>query len=222
MPKTSNLSLMEEATLIVLCRQSPNKKDNLIHISREKIAEKIGIKDLDTVSKYTKKLVSERYITKTDSYDGKGHNLVKYSVCKSEKYRLLGNALYDLDPRLAAFVARLYDCEWNNTNNIYLNNREIAETINVKERSFYKYIAMAIKEGIVTKTDEGYVLSSKYYPIKGIKLSEAEDDVFNELMKSGTIKQSKWILWYRTNRIYEIDADREIYNGIVANTFKNN
>lgn len=65
-PKTANLSFMEEATLIVLCRQSPSKIDNLIHISREAISKRLNIKDLDTVSKYTKKLVTERYISKVD------------------------------------------------------------------------------------------------------------------------------------------------------------
>lgn len=61
MPKTENLSLMEDATLIVLCRQSKDK-DNLIHICRETMAEKLSVKDMDTISKYTSKLAKEKYI----------------------------------------------------------------------------------------------------------------------------------------------------------------
>lgn len=221
MPKTENLSLMEDATLIVLCRQSKDK-DNLIHICRETMAEKLSVKDMDTISKYTSKLAKEKYIWKVDGYDGKGHNLVKYGIKKPQQYRILGNDLYNLNPRLAAFSSRLSDHRYKNTNTIYLNNRELAERMGMKERTFYKYIAEAIKEGVVTKTEEGYVLNMKYFPIKGMKLNVEEQKTFKELMKSGTAKQAKQVMWYNDNKIYETDFDRKIFYEIIANTFKAN
>lgn len=219
MPKTANLSLMEEAALIVLCRQAKDK-DDLIHICRETMAERLSIKDVDTISKYTNKLVKEKYIWKVDGFDGKGHNLVKYGIKNCEKYRILGNDLYNVDPKLAAFSSRLSDHRLNNTNNIYLNNRELAAKMNMKERTFYKYIAQAIKAGIVTKTGEGYILASKYFPIKGMVLNNEENSIFQTLMKSGTAKQAKQIIWYNNNKIYEVDSDRRIFNQIVSNTLK--
>lgn len=212
---------MEEATLIVLCRQSPSKIDNLIHISREAISKRLNIKDLDTVSKYTKKLVTERYISKVDGWDKKGHNLVKYRVNKPLKYRLIGNEMYYVDPKLAVFVTRLSDWKFDNTNFIYMSNRELAQRIGIAERTFYKYIKEAVDAGIVDRTSEGYVLNSSYFPpIVETDLSYDEANVLTTLLKSESKRQANQAEWYLTKQIFTTDRDRTIYNQIVSNTFK--
>lgn len=55
-----------------------------------------------------------------------------------------------------------------------------------------------------------------------MKLNVEEQKTFKELMKSGTAKQAKQVMWYNDNKIYETDFDRKIFYEIIANTFKAN
>lgn len=221
MPKTQTLSFLEEATLLVLCRQGL-QKDGTIHIERKTIAGRIGIKECDTISKYTNKLQKLGYIEKRDSYDSKGHNLVKYVINTRLPYRVLSNDFYDVNPRLAVFVARISDYRVGTSNDVYYNNRELAEKIGVKERTFYNYIKEAISLGIVSKLDEGYHLSEEWFPRTKQKLSNEELSNVKKLAKSADTKVAKMAKWFMVNKLQEQDNCKDLYNRLLAGTLDTN
>lgn len=85
-PIVNHLSLIQEAALLFIYRLSP-ESDGLVHLSRKTLGQRLGVKDLDTVSKYTKILAEEKLIVKIDDYDKRGFNLVKYKQVYLEHFR---------------------------------------------------------------------------------------------------------------------------------------
>ena len=221
MPKTESLSFLEEATLLVLCRQGL-QNDGMVHISREAIANKIGIKELDTISKYTKKLQTLGYIEKKDAYDKRGHNLVKYSIKVNKHFRVLSNNLYNINPKLAVFVARIADYRVGKSNDVYYNNRTLAEKIGVKERTFYNYIKEAINLGIVSKLDDGYHLSEEWFPRAKQKLTKAELNDVKKLAQSADSKVARMAKWFMDNELQNQDNCKDLYNRLLAGTLNVN
>lgn len=72
-----------------------------------------------------------------------------------------------------------------------MNNRELAERIGIAERTFYKYIKNAIDSGIVDRTSDGYVMNSKFFPIKEAELTDEEVVVLTNLVNCESRKQSR-------------------------------
>ena len=100
-----NLSLRDTLIYAILsCYSDANGESR---ISREKIAQKAGIKQPDTVTNHTNKLVQEGLITKTYRYEN-GKRLVTYKVLASNQdYMWVSNCLMKYTPNEIGFLVKL-------------------------------------------------------------------------------------------------------------------
>lgn len=216
---------MEEAVLLVLSRKSP-EKDGWIRISRESILDKINaveenIKCIDTITKHTNELQKKGYLEKDWNYNKEGKKIAKYKINKA-KFRVIGNPVYDLDIKLAVFLARLYDFCWNNTNEVRRTTAELLKGIKISKSSFYKNIKTAIALGIIKKTREGYSFSSYWFPLKNsvIKVNKPTKEqitTMNQIAKVDS-KIGHCAKWFLEENIFEQENWKDIYNKVLSGT----
>lgn len=162
--KNMEYSLREYAVYSVLaCYTDKNK---VSHISREILSKLSGVKDLDTISKYTSKFEKDNLIKKTYKFSDTGKRIVEYKILEPGKdYLLVSSELFSGNPDLIGFLCALSQYKIGNTNKIELSNKAIIEKLNISKPTFNKYLKIALKNGSVTKTENGYLLSSDIFPI---------------------------------------------------------
>lgn len=216
---------MEEAVLLVISRKSPDK-DGWIRISRESILDKINavetnIKNIDTITKHTNELQKKGYLQKDWSYNKEGKKIAKYKINKV-KFRTIGNPVYELNIKLAVFLARLYDFCWGNTNNVHKTTKELLKDIKVSKASFYANIKSAIAFGIIEKTKDGYKFNSYWFPLKAntIKANKPTKEHIDTMNQIATVdsKIGHCAKWFLENDIFEQENWKDIYNKVLSGT----
>lgn len=121
------------------------------HVLRETLREVTGIKDVDTISKYTAKFEDLGFLRKKYNYrnnEGQLTTPVTYHVDipKSNWVRFKKDLLLeDIPDELKAFLVLLKCLCINNTNIIYYNKTEISRRLNLSPKTVKKYIDLAIK-----------------------------------------------------------------------------
>lgn len=161
--KNMKYSLKQSAVYSVLACYTD--KNQISHITRETIAHLSGVSDLDTISKYTNKFQEDGLLIKETKYIS-GKKFVEYKILEPSKdYLLVTNKLFSGNSELIGFLCLLAEHKFGNTNLIKLSTSELIKKTGLGRTTFYKYLKIALKDGSVTKTENGYLLSSDIFPI---------------------------------------------------------
>lgn len=104
--KNNKLTITDELVYSTLCCYSDN--NGISNISRQRIAEKTGIRKLDTIAEHTNKLVELKLIEKTYTFEG-GKRLAHYKILNPKiNFMWVSNDLFDLKkPGLIGFVVKM-------------------------------------------------------------------------------------------------------------------
>lgn len=199
------LTLRETAVYATISCYSDNK--NISHIGRDMLAFLTGLNDLDTLSKYTAKLEKKGLIRKTYNHH-KGKRLVEYEIIKPETdYLYITNQLFSGNTELIGFLIKLAEHRYYSTNQIHLSDKELAEKMDISRPTFKKYIKLALQDGSVTKTDDGYVLSDEIFPpFKRVnKPTSKQKEKIDEILNSHT-KAKKILLDYYNPNLNEFSG----------------
>ena len=161
--KNMKYSLKQSAVYSVLACYTD--KNQISHITRETIAHLSGVSDLDTISKYTNQFQEDGLLIKEIKYIS-GKKFVEYKILEPGKdYLLVTNKLFSGNSELIGFLCLLAEHKFGNTNLIKLSTSELIKKTGLGRTTFYKYLKIALKDGSVTKTENGYLLSSDIFPI---------------------------------------------------------
>lgn len=161
--KNMKYSLKQSAVYSVLACYTD--KNQISHITRETIAHLSGVSDLDTISKYTNQFQKDGLLIKETKYIS-GKKFVEYKILEPSKdYLLVTNKLFSGNSELIGFLCLLAEHKFGNTNLIKLSTSELIKKIGLGRTTFYKYLKIALKDGSVIKTENGYLLSSDIFPI---------------------------------------------------------
>lgn len=141
-------------------------KNQVSHISREVLAHLSGVSDLDTISKYTKQFALDGLITKEIKYSQvTGKKLVEYKILEpQDDYLFCTNKLFSGNAELIGFLCLLAQYKVGNSNLIKLSPSTLIRKMGIGRTTFYKYMKIALQDGCVTKTDDGYILSEEIFP----------------------------------------------------------
>lgn len=94
MKKHVNLSMTDQVVYAQLSCNSNGK--GVSNISRQKLAYKTGIKDLETITKITNRLEEKGLIKKSYTFKG-GRKLAHYKVCNPQKdFMWVSNSIFSL------------------------------------------------------------------------------------------------------------------------------
>lgn len=135
------------------------------HVLRETLREVTGIKDVDTISKYTAKFEDLGFLRKEYNYrnnEGQLTTPVTYHVDipKSNWVRFKKDLLLeDIDNKLKAFLVLLKCLCINNTNIIYYNKTEISRRLNLSPKTVKKYIDLAIKHHKLVEVNNFFLIT---------------------------------------------------------------
>lgn len=182
-------------------------KANVSHISRETISKLSGVKDLDTISKYTNMFEKDGLLRKQIKYSQTGKRLVEYIICEpTSGYTLCSNKLFSGNPDLIGFLCLLADLKNCHTNEIKLTASSIIRKLGIGRTAFYKYIKLALQDGSVTKTNDGYVLSEELFPITNSISHSVRCKINSVLMSSNESRAKRMLLTYYNPVTDEFDG----------------
>lgn len=105
--KHNDLSLTDQVVYSLLSCYSD--RNGVSDISRQKLADKAGIKDLETITNITNRLEKKGLIMKSYSFEG-GKKLAHYQVCKPEEdFMWVRNSIFNrgLKPGQIGFFIKL-------------------------------------------------------------------------------------------------------------------
>ena len=203
------------------------------HVLRETLCKVTGVKDVDTISKYTTKFEDLGFLHKEHSYrnnEGQLTSPVTYhvNIPKSNWVRFKKDLLLeDIDNKLKAFLVLLKCLCINNTNITYYNKTEISEQLHLSTKTVKKYIDLAIEHGKLLEinnffliTDNNIILDTPRPRLRILNglAREKYDIICNYCIKKNVIpppyddKLMEILCQYRYNRP-EPDLEAAVSNG---------
>ncbi|WP_294143149.1 hypothetical protein [uncultured Sanguibacteroides sp.] len=135
------------------------------HVQRETLREVTGIKDVDTISKYTAKFEDLGFLRKEYNHrnnEGQLTTPVTYhvNIPKSNWIRFKkGLLLEDIPNELKAFLVLLKCLCINNTNITYYTKTEISRRLNLSPKTVKKYIDLAIEHGKPVEVNNFFLIT---------------------------------------------------------------
>ena len=195
-----------------------NDSNSISHISRLTLSHLSGVNDLDTISKYTNKFESLGLLNKVYiSYKGK--KLVEYKINTPDKeYYFVTNEIFRGNPELIGFLFKIAECKYNFNNEINLSNKEIASKMGISIPTFRKYIKLALKEGCITKIENGYKLSEEIFPIVSKEyLSEDNKSILNEILSKNdpNSRLYKQAIYFKENGLDLIPSANKVFEDML-------
>ena len=139
------------------------------HVLRKTLCKVTGIKDEDTITKYTSKFQELKYLDKSSV---KGYNEEANRISTSITYmidipvtnwvrfdsKLLAE---DIPNKLKAFLVLLKCLCLNNTNVTYYSKSKIAQLLNMDRGTVSKYIKMAIEHDKLVEGDKFFMITDE-------------------------------------------------------------
>lgn len=175
-------------------------KNQVSHISREVLSQLSGVSDLDTISKYTNQFTLDGLIKKESKYSPvTGKKFVEYTILEpQDDYLFCTNKLFSGNAELIGFLCLLAQYKVGNTNTIKLTSSALIKKIGIGRTTFYKYMKLALQDGSVLKTDDGYVLSDEIFPTfeHRTKPSKEETKRLKELSSDPSSVEAKILSGY--------------------------
>lgn len=172
-------------------------KSKVSHISREILAKLSGVKDLDTISKYTGMFERDGLISKQMKYSQTGKRLVEYKILEpTSGYTLCTNKLFSGNSELIGFLCLLAEVKNCHTNEIKMTASTLIKKLDIGRTAFYKYMKLAIQDGSVIKTDDGYILSEEIFPVTSGISQQARSKINSILMDNNGSRAKKTLLTY--------------------------
>lgn len=201
-----NLSLKEYAVYTTIACHS--NKNGISRISRETLAGLAGVKDLDSLSKYTRHLEESGLLKKKYAFE-RGKRLVEYHLVDPDRdYLVVTNNLFMGNPELIGFLVRLAEFRYSFSANIYLSSSELMKKIGISKNTFYKLIKKAIEEKYVKRIEGGYALDTETFPLC---MSAKAKQKINEIMQLDDNQRAKRVL------LSEYDPQTKIFSDRIIN-----
>ena len=216
--KNMKYSLKQYAVYSVLACYTDKKQTS--HISREVLSSLSGVSDLDTISKYTKQFELDGLLKKSYTYSSiNGKKLVEYKIIPPNKdYLLITNELFDGNSELIGFLCLFAQYKLYNSNIIKLTPTELIKRMGIGRTTFYKYLKLALKEGCITKIENGYKLSEEIFPIVSKEyLSEENKSILNEILSNNdpNSRLYKQAIYFKENGLDLIPSANKVFEDML-------
>ena len=114
----------------------------------------------------------------------------------------------ELDITLKGFLIQLFTLVINGTYECNLSSEDIISRINVSKNSYYKYMNELIKAELVTKTDKGFKIDSRFFNA-GKSAREKEIILVQEMVIGTTYEKIDWSKFkYPMKALYHITGKK--------------
>lgn len=188
---------LKEILILALITSHSDFTTYVSNISRERLSNESGIKKLDTISKYTNSLEKKGKLTKRVYYKN-DKKRIEYSVNKpNSRYVTVLGKVFELDAKLIGFLIKLADLRWRGTSEIRLTDKLIYEGMGISRTTFTALRNAALASGALSTTENGYSLSSDYFPVTTsipAKVRKYVDEIRQFKAQGGQLTESMVIL----------------------------
>lgn len=199
--KWNQLNLTARAVYIAIAANVSFKDGKCNFLSREKIGQIVGIKNVDDISKYTKQLAEAGFIEKQIKWVGPNDKRCIYKVLVQDNYTLVKNDIIrsGLSGKQIAMFCTIAAQRYDRSHRVKVTY----ESCGVSRQTFNKYISDLVELGII-EVDNDFVIFKKFVKCEDYKTNEKIQQMLHLDVNSREYRMAKYAIEH-PKRLYNID-----------------
>lgn len=172
----NKLKLTVRAVYIVIAAHTDFKDNKCSSLSREKIAQLVGIKDVDDISKYTKQLEEAGFIKKTIKWVGADDKRCIYEVTVKDNYSLVKRSILKsgMTGKQIALFCTIASLRYKHSHRVKVSYKKCG----ISQKTYDKYIVELLGLGAI-KFEGDYIIFKKYVKCEDYKTNEKLNEILN-------------------------------------------
>lgn len=200
--KWNELNLTARAIYIVISANVNFKDHKCYCLSREKIANLVGIKNPDDVSKYTKQLSEAGFISKEIKWVNVDDKRCIYEVLVKDNYTLVKNNIIKsgLSGKAMALFCTIAAHRYQHSHQVITTYKECG----VSRQTFSKYISELVEAGVIELDGSAFIFN-RFVKCEDYRTNEKLQEILKMDEDSREYKQAMWAIQH-PKRIHNIDA----------------